>query len=66
MADDIETLMKARAALTRKRLDWAQTIAGPGEIAAGAIQAIIEVHHAIDVIDHAIEEMEEVGDEEEE
>jgi vacuolar-type H+-ATPase subunit C/Vma6 len=60
MADnDIETLMNARAALAKKRLTWAQTIASPGEIPEAAIRAIIEVQNAIDVIDSAIEELEE-------
>ena len=57
--DDIETLMNARAALAKKRLSWAQTIATPGEIPEGAISAIKEVQQAIDVIDRAIEELEE-------
>jgi hypothetical protein len=60
--DDIETLMKARAALTRTRLSWAQTIATPGEISQVAINAIVEVQRAIDVIDRAIEELEEVDE----
>jgi acyl-CoA reductase-like NAD-dependent aldehyde dehydrogenase len=60
MADnDIETLMNAREALAGKRLTWAQTIASPGEIPEAAIRAIIEVQHAIDVIDRMIEELEE-------
>jgi hypothetical protein len=69
MADDpLQDLEKARAALVAKRLAWAKTIAAPGEIPGGAISAIIEVQQAIDVIDHAIEELEaaeEEGDEEE-
>ena len=60
--DDIEILIIARAALAKKRLTWAQTIATPGEIPEAAIRAIIEVQHAIDVIDRAIEELEEVAE----
>jgi uncharacterized protein Yka (UPF0111/DUF47 family) len=66
MADnDLQHLMNARAALVSKRLSWAQTIATPGEIAEGAIKAIIEVQQAIEVIDIAIEELEEAELEEE-
>jgi CHASE3 domain sensor protein len=64
--DDFETLMNARAALAKKRLTWAQTIATPGDIPEAAIKAIIEAQHAIDVIDRAIEELEEVEEEEDE
>lgn len=64
MADnDLQHLMNARAALVSKRLSWVQTIATPGEIAEGAIKAIIEVQQAIEVI--AIEELEEAELEEE-
>lgn len=60
MAEDhLEDLENARAALVNKRLSWAQTIATPGEIAEGAISGLIEVQHAIEVIDIAIEELEE-------
>jgi hypothetical protein len=63
MADDeIETLMKARAALARTRLSWAQALATPGTIPDGAVKAIIEAQHAIDVIDHMIEELEEADE----
>jgi hypothetical protein len=57
--DDFQHLLNARAALVRKRLAWAQVIATPGEIAEGAISGIIEVQQAIDVIDCALEELEE-------
>jgi hypothetical protein len=61
MADgDIETLMKARAALARSRLSWAQTIATPGEIPEMAIRGIINAQRAIDVINRAMEEREDV------
>jgi hypothetical protein len=60
--DDIDTLMKARAALARTRLSWAQAIAAPGAIPERAINAIVEVQRAIDVIDRAIEEQEEADE----
>jgi hypothetical protein len=63
--DDFETLMNARAALAKNRLTWAKAIATPGEIPEGAIKAIIEVQHAIDAVDRAIEELEVEEDEEE-
>jgi hypothetical protein len=56
--DDLETLMAARAALTKKRLSWAQAIAAPGETPEAAIKAIIDVQQAIETIDIAIEELE--------
>lgn len=62
MADDFETLMKARVALARKRFTFAQTIATSGDAAEGAIEALIEVQHAIDVIDRAIEEQEDADE----
>jgi hypothetical protein len=61
MADDFETLMKARVALARKRFTFAQTIAS-GDVAEGAMKALIEVQHAIDVIDRAIEEQEDADE----
>jgi hypothetical protein len=64
MADDpLQDLEKARAALVAKRLAWAKIIAAPGEISQGAISAIIEVQQAVDVIDRAIEELEETEEE---
>ncbi len=57
--DDLQDLMNARAALVKRRLTWAQTIAAPGETPESAIKAIIEVQQAIEVIDVAIEELEE-------
>jgi hypothetical protein len=63
MTDDPrQDLEKARAALVAKRLTWVKTIATPGEIPGGAISAIIEVQQAIDVIDHAMEELEEADE----
>lgn len=57
--DDFQHLMNARTALTKRRLALAQAIAAPGEtIPESAIQAIIEVQQAMEVIDIAIEEME--------
>ena len=61
MADDDihHVLMNARAALAKKRLSWAQAIASQGDIPESAIKAIIDVQQAIEVIDIAIEELEE-------
>jgi hypothetical protein len=67
MADDaLETLKKARAALVAKRLAWAKTIAAPGEIAQGSISAIVEVQQAIEVIELAMEELDEANELDEE
>jgi len=58
MADeDLKHLMNAREALVQKRLTWAETIAAPGDIDT-AIRSIVEVQRAIEVIDFAIEELE--------
>ena len=66
MADDDihHVLMNARAALAKKRLSWAQAIASQGDIPESAIKAIIDVQQAIEVIDIAIEELEEAEIEE--
>lgn len=56
--DDLKQLMNAREALVQKRLTWAQTIAAPGDISENAIRSIVEVQRAIEVIDFAIEELE--------
>ena len=63
--DDFETLMSARAAMAKRRQSWAQTIATAGDIPEGAIKALIDVQQAIEVIDLAIEELEEANLEEE-
>jgi hypothetical protein len=63
MADDeIEILMKARAALAKTRFSWAQKITTPGEVPQTVVSAIVEVQRAIDVIDRAIEELEEADE----
>jgi hypothetical protein len=60
MADDnLETLMNARAALARKRLTLAQTIATDESIPDAAIKGLIELQQAVEVIDLAIDELEE-------
>ncbi len=56
--DELQHLMNAREALVTKRLTLAQTIAAPGGIPDNAIQGIVEVQRAIEVIDVAIEELE--------
>lgn len=68
MADDPRRDMeKARKTLIEMRHNWAKTIAAGykcGDTEA-AITAIIEVQQAIDVIDHAIEELRYEEDEDE-
>ena len=56
--EDLKHLMNAREALVQKRLTWAQTIASPNDISDNAIRSIVEVQRAIEVIDFAIEELE--------
>lgn len=56
--EDLKHLMNAREALVQKRLTWAQTIGSPGDISDNAIRSIVEVQRAIEVIDFAIEELE--------
>ena len=59
MADeDLKHLMNAREVLVHKRLTCAQTIAAPGDASDNAIRSIVEVQRAIEVIDFAIEELE--------
>ena len=55
----LEDLEKARGVLVAKRIALAKTIATSGENPDAAIKAIIEVQYAIDVIDRAMEEVEE-------
>ena len=58
MADeDLKHLMNAREALVHKRLSWAQTIAS-SDAPDNAIRSIVEVQRAIEVVDYAIEELE--------
>jgi hypothetical protein len=56
--EDLKHLMNAREALVQKRLTCAQTIASPGDISDNAIRSIVEIQRAIEVIDFAIEELE--------
>jgi hypothetical protein len=66
MADtELEILINARAVLVEVRHNFAKAIAagykrGETEI---AIKSIIEAQQALDVIDHAAEELEEAEDE---
>jgi hypothetical protein len=58
MADeDLKHLMNAREALVQKRLSWAQAIAS-SDASDNAIRSIVEVQRAIEVVDFAIEELE--------
>lgn len=56
--EDLKHLMNAREALVQKRLTLAQTIASPSDIPDNAIRSIVEVQRAIEVVDFAIEELE--------
>ena len=65
MANDLDDLTNARGILTEVRLNWAKAIAAGykrGETET-AIKGIIEVQQTIDVIDRAIEELEEAQEE---
>lgn len=60
MADDnFETLMNARALLAKKRLSMAKAIVASGDNPVDAIKGLIELQQGIEVIDAAIEELEE-------
>jgi hypothetical protein len=66
--DDLQDLTKACKVLIEMRHDWAKAIAAGykrGETET-AIKVIIEVQQAIDVIDRAIEELENVEEEDDE
>ena len=67
MANDLDDLTNARGILTEVRLNWAKAIAAGykrGETET-AIKSIIEVQQAIEVIDTAMNELEEAELEEE-
>ncbi|SHN85172.1 hypothetical protein [Bradyrhizobium erythrophlei] len=55
--EDLKHLMNAREALVHKRLTWAQAIAS-SDAPDNAIRSIVEVQRAIEVVDFAIEELE--------
>lgn len=64
--DDHEDLMNARKVLIELRQSWAKAIAAGykrGETES-AIKNILDVQQAIDVIDRAIDELEEAEEEE--
>jgi hypothetical protein len=66
--DDLQDLTKARKVLVKMRHDSAKAIAAGykrGETET-AIKGIIEVQQTIDVIDRAIEELENVEEEDDE
>jgi len=69
MADDnMEDLTNARSVLMEMRHNWAKAIAAGykrGETET-TIKGIIEVQQAIDVIDHAIGELEEAEEQDDE
>ena len=68
MADnELEILINARGVLLELRRNLAKTIAAgykSGETET-AIKSLIEAQHAIDVIDHAADELEDADEEEE-
>ncbi|MGC2087380.1 MAG: hypothetical protein WA702_28905 [Bradyrhizobium sp.] len=68
MADnELEILTNARGVLLELRRNFAKTIAAgykSGETET-AIKSLIEAQHAIDVIDHAADELEDAEEEEE-
>ena len=70
MPDDLDQLKKAREALMRERRNRAATIVSTsGSIGDAALDALIKVQEAIEVIDLAIEDLryeEEDMDEEDE
>jgi hypothetical protein len=57
--EDLEILVDARKALVSKRQALAKTIATSGEIPESAIEGIIQIQQAIEVIDIAMEEAQE-------
>jgi hypothetical protein len=64
--DDHEDLTNARKVLIEMRQSWAKAIAAGYERGEteSAIKGIIDVQQAIDVIDRAIDELEEAEEEE--
>jgi hypothetical protein len=56
--EDLQHLMNAREALVAKRLTVAQTMAAPGDIAESSIRSLVDIQRAIEVVDMAIEELE--------
>jgi len=67
MANDLDDLTNARKVLTEVRLNWAKALAagykrGETEI---ALKSLIEIQQAIEVIDIAMNELEEAELEEE-
>jgi hypothetical protein len=66
--DDMEDLTNARRVLVEMRHNWAKAIAAGykrGET-EDAIKAIIEIRQAIEVIDYAIEELQEAEEQDDE
>lgn len=66
--DDLEDLKKARSALVNERCNYAKTLADGYQSGKTqeATRGIIEAQQAIEAIDRAIEELEEVDYDEEE
>jgi hypothetical protein len=62
---DLQDLTKARKVLVEMRYTWIKAIAANKDT-KDAIAGLIEVQQAIDVIDHAVDELEDVEDADEE
>jgi hypothetical protein len=56
--DDLQDLTSARNALIRERSTRVKTLTAPGVITNEALDALIKVQQAIDVIDRAIGQLE--------
>jgi hypothetical protein len=56
--EELQHLMNAREALVHKRLTLAQAIASTGDIPENTVRAIVDVQRAIEVVDVALEELE--------
>jgi hypothetical protein len=56
--EELQHLMNAREALVHKRLTLAQAIASTDDIPENTIRAIVDVQRAIEVVDVALEELE--------
>jgi hypothetical protein len=56
--EELQHLMNAREALVHKRLTLAQAIASTDDIPENTVRALVDVQRAIEVVDVALEELE--------
>jgi hypothetical protein len=56
--EELQHLMNAREALVHKRLTLAQAIASTEDIPENTVRALVDVQRAIEVVDVALEELE--------